>query len=166
MIVVIKVKYNQKEDQYNVYYNNEIIASSSTKEKLFNSLLKGGFIFFKVFKNKFNFLFLGLLVIKDKYKIINTNKINFQIDNNIYKLKTIYPFYLKIPIINLTFKLVTSKIPTSDFITSPIHNKVTLNYINNNNYGFNKSVRYNFFINHGSKYKNSALILLNKYNRK
>lgn len=161
---MVKVKYNQKKEEYNVYYNNKIIASSSMKENLFNSLIKSGFIFFKVFKNKFNFLFLGLLIIKDKYQIINDHKINFQIDNKKYKLKIIYPFYLKIPIINLTFKLVGSKIPVRDFITNPIHNKVTLNYINNNNYGFNKSIRYNFFTNRGSKYKNSTLILLNEHN--
>lgn len=154
------VEFNREKKVFSLYYKGSLIKKSPSKAKLFNSLVKVAHTYLKIFTNKYCFSFYGIFVVMDYYKFVDINKLTYRTNNNYYHLKIL----CKITIKNYNIFIYNTKINYCDFIDSPIHNKITLNYKDNNGFGIDKAIRFSYFDKDLCKYKMSKLKIINESN--
>lgn len=126
---------------------NQILAKSKDKIRLYNKVIKCANILFKIFCLKKYFLLTGIIIIKDLYKLTNDNPLYFKVNKKKYLIENI----LKLSIFSYKFIIYKCKINYRDFEDANIHNKLFLSYQGKNGYGFLKAIKYNFLLGDNTK---------------
>lgn len=156
---MLEKHYNSHKELYTLYRGKQKIATSKSKIKLYNKVVKCAHILLKVIHKKDYMSWYGIFILKDNYKIVK-DKIFLKCYKNEYKLK--YIFNLKI----YSYKIILYKtdIPYRNFYAAPIHNRVVVIYKEKDGFGFYKGIKWNFLYKNSTQYKSSKIKMIKNIN--